>query len=71
MTRKLAHWMAAMAISMALGVGGAGTALAKHGADDPPGHHQEHHGKKHHKHKHHHHHGEDHHNGGDDGPGHT
>jgi hypothetical protein len=65
MTRKVVQWMAAMATVVALGIGGAGSALAKDGADDPPGHHQEHHGKKHHRHHHHHH------NGGDDGPGHT
>jgi Spy/CpxP family protein refolding chaperone len=62
---------AALAVALALAVGGAGTAIAKHGADDPPGHHQgEHHGERHHHGKHHqgqHHQG----HGADDGPNHT
>lgn len=59
---------AALAVALALAVGTAGTALAKHGADDPPGHH---HGRHHHHGKHHHHNGQHHQgHGADDGPNH-
>lgn len=52
---------AALAVALVLAVGTAGTAIAKHGADDPPGHHKgnHHHGEHHHGH------------GADDGPNHT
>jgi Spy/CpxP family protein refolding chaperone len=72
--RTLAVGVTALAVAL----GGAGAALADHGADDPPGKHQEHKNgeKRHHgKHKHHgrHHHekGDDHGGNGDDGPNHT
>ena len=55
------------AVALALAVGGAGTAVAKHGADDPPGHHKGQHHKKHHHQKGEHHHG----HGADDGPNHA
>lgn len=51
--KPFARISAALAVALALAVGGAGTAFAKQGADDPAGHH---HGK-------HHHHGQHHHNG--------
>jgi hypothetical protein len=53
---------AILAVALAVALGGAGTAVAKHGADDPPAHH---HGRHHH-HKHHHHH----HHGAEHGPNH-
>ena len=73
--RLIARTTAAFAVAAAVALGGAGTAIAKHGADDPPGHHRgehRHHGKHHHG-RHHHHRGEDHHqgHGADDGPNHT
>jgi len=60
--KLFARISAALAVALTMALGGAGTAVAKHGADDPPGHH---HGKHHH-HKHHHHH----HHGGEHGPNH-
>lgn len=56
----------ALAVAFAVALGGAGSAVAKHGADDPPGHHRKHHKKHHHA-------GEDNHkkHGADDGPNHT
>lgn len=66
--KLIARISAALAVALALAVGGAGSAVAKHGADDPPGHH---HGK-HHQGKHHHHKGQHHQgHGADDGPNHT
>ncbi len=64
--KPIVRLSAALAVALALAVGGAGTAVAKHGADDPPGHHKGKHHKKHH-HKGEHHHG----HGADDGPNHT
>lgn len=66
--KPTARISAALAIALALAVGGAGTALAKHGADDSPGQHR---GKHHHHGKHHH--NDQHHqgHGADDGPNHT
>jgi Spy/CpxP family protein refolding chaperone len=63
--RLLARISAAAAVALALVIGGAGSAIAKHGADDPPGHHKgahHHHGMHHHKGHHGH--------GADDGPNH-
>ena len=72
--KKLSRISAGLAVALALAIGGAGSALASHGADDPAGHHRgEHHGKRHHHGRHHHHHNGNHHqgHGADDGPNHT
>lgn len=65
----LKRTLAVGAAALAVALGGAGAAVADHGADDPAGHHQEHkNGEKHHgKHKHH----GRHHHGNDDSPNHT
>jgi hypothetical protein len=66
--KLIARMSAALAVALAVAVGGAGTAVAKHGFDDPAGHHQ---GEHHHHGMHHHHKGEHHHGqGADDGPNH-
>lgn len=60
---------ATVAAALAPALGGAGSALASHGADDPAPHHQ---GEHHHKGKHHHRGGKHHKgHGADDGPNHT
>jgi hypothetical protein len=71
--KQLSRISAALAVALALTVGGAGSALASHGADDPVGHqHGEHNGKHHHHGRHHHHNGNHHQgHGADDGPNHT
>jgi hypothetical protein len=66
MSKSMTRFAAVIAAALALAIGGAGTALASHGAHDPAGHHHgEHHHHGHHHHVHHHHS-----HGADDGPNH-
>ncbi len=60
--KLVARISAVLAVALAVALGGAGAAVARHGADDSPGHH---HGKHHH-HRHHHHR----HHAGEHGPNH-